>query len=133
VTWTYSGDPAASSLDETRFLIGDTDTTDQQLANEEINFCLTRAGTATSAAIMACERLISKFTRLVSQSVGSVSVSYSDRAKQYRELVATLRRGLTPTPYAGGISISDEESVEADTDRDAPLFSVGMHDNPGEV
>jgi hypothetical protein len=133
-TWTYSGDPASSSLDEVRFLTGDTlSTASQTNSDEEIAFLLAQQGSVRQAAIAACEALIAKCTALVTQSVGAVSVAYSDRVKQYRELVGTLRRGLTPTPYAGGISVSDKETVESDTDRDAPLFSVGMHDTPGEI
>jgi len=44
MTWTYSGNPANSSSDAVRFLIGDTDTTDQLISNEEIAYLVTVHG-----------------------------------------------------------------------------------------
>ncbi len=41
MSWTYSGNPTASALDEVRFLITDTDQTKPYtLSNEEINYAL---------------------------------------------------------------------------------------------
>lgn len=39
------------------------------------------------------------------------------------------RSNAPPTPYAGGISQSDKENYEADTDRIAPRFARGMFGN----
>ena len=36
MAWTYSGDPSSSARDAIRFLVGDTDTNDQLVTNEEI-------------------------------------------------------------------------------------------------
>ena len=36
MTWTYSGDPADNDLDELRFKIGDTDPSDPELQDEEL-------------------------------------------------------------------------------------------------
>lgn len=134
--YTYSGDPAASNLDKVRFLIGDTDvTSDPQLTDAEINAMLTdNAGNAYSAAIACVEALISKYSRKVTKSVGDLSISYSDIVGNYRELLAGLRRRATVqicTPYAGGISISDKQTDEADSDRTQPSFYRGMHDEGG--
>ena len=38
MTWSYSGNPGASDLDHIRFLIQDTDTTDQLFSNEELTY-----------------------------------------------------------------------------------------------
>src|SRR6185312_7119498 len=39
--WTYSGDPRASDKDAVRFWMGDTDPTDKQVMDGEINYGLT--------------------------------------------------------------------------------------------
>ena len=42
MTWSYSGDPANSTNDSIRFLIGDTDTNDRLITNEEIAYIVTQ-------------------------------------------------------------------------------------------
>ena len=130
MSWSYSGDPSSSDRDALRFLVGDTDTSDQQLSNEELAYLLTEHGAVRPAGIAACRAMIGKYARLVDQSTGSIRISYSQRIKHYQFLLGEIRRGRLVAPYAGGISVSDAETVNEDTDRAAPTFSVGMHDNP---
>lgn len=136
MTWTYSGDPGASDLDQLRFTIGDTDTTDQQLTDEELNYLLTDRGSVAGAAVSALHALIAKYTRLVDQRTGDIDIKYSQLLQGYRDLLAQITSvgglaSIVPDNiYAGGISESDKETVEQDTDRVAPQFSLGMHDNP---
>lgn len=131
-TYTYSGDPNASTLDELRFKIGDTMSTDWQLSNEELAYLIAGAGTNLDmAAIAACDELIAKYARLASQSVGSISVQYRERLENYQDLIGRLRRGLAPAPYAGGISVGDKETQEADEDYDQPVFKRGMDRREG--
>ena len=53
MAWTYAGDPAASNLATVRFLIGDTDTTDQLLNDAEI----TGVGSASGSTLAAILRV----------------------------------------------------------------------------
>jgi len=126
-TWTYDGDPTASDTAAVRFAVGDTDTTDQLLSDEEIAYLLTEYGTVTAAAVSACEALAAKFARQVDRQVGNLRLSSSQRAAQFRELAATLRRraALTATPYAGGLTYTDKDARAADTDRVKPAFTKG--------
>lgn len=134
MTWTYSGDPSSTNRDAVRFLIGDTDNTAQLLTDEEIAFLLTQEGSSTSAAARACRSLAARFAYLIDQSVGDLSISYSQRYKQFSELAAQLEStagSRVGIPYAGGISQSDKDSRESDTDRLLPSSRVGIHDYPG--
>ena len=132
MTWTYGGDPSANARDQVRFLIGDTDTGDQLLQDGEVNYCLGAEPNPMLAGARACEAISAKFARKVDRAVGDLKLQASQRSKQYRERAEELRRqgGLFfATPYAGGISISDKEATEADTDRVKPFFFRGMEDN----
>ena len=135
MSWSYSGNPALSTLDKVRWLVGDTDTTDQQLSNEEINAALADASDNPYAAAVICTRaLISRYSRLVTKSVGDLSISYGDMAKNYRSLLGDLNQQATLqlcTPYAGGISVADKEIDEGDSDMVKPFFKRGMHDDTG--
>jgi hypothetical protein len=104
MTWTYSN-PSASTRDAVRFLIGDTDSTDPLLSNEEIDYTLTEAGNSVyQAAHDACYAIGSKFVRLAqSKSVGDMSISYANRGQQYMDqaerLLELAARREPPTPW----------------------------------
>lgn len=136
MAFTYSSDPAASDRDYVRFRVGDTDSTDQQLADAEVDAMLAEKGNKLTAAAFCARAIAAKYARLVTQAVGDLRMDYSDLAKQYNELAQQLSSEASiavATPYAGGISIADKESAEDDSDRVAPAFAVGMHDNPQGV
>jgi hypothetical protein len=126
-------------LNSTRLLVGDTDSSDQQLQNEEITFALAQNGNNVYLASAYCCRLLaSKYARLVdTQLDGALEAKYSDRVKHYNLLYTQLidlskkvgGKGLGL--YAGGISVIDVESAEANPDRVKPAFKVGQFDNPG--
>lgn len=142
MTWTYGGTPgttsAATRRDAVRLLIGDTDTTDQQVTDEEIAFGLLQASDDVYAAgSIMCRAISGRYSRLVDSSVESVSSSYSQRAAQYAELASRLTKdgkkfgssGLG-VPDAGGISISDMVSVDTDPDRVPGAFRIDQFVNP---
>ncbi len=132
MSWTYSGDPSSSTRDKVRFLIGDTDSSDQQLLDTEVDAILSdNADDPYATAITLAEGLAAKFSRKADKSVGDLSISYSQLGKNYTDLATRLRRTASlqlATPYAGGISIADKDAVEDDDDRVRPGFKIGMHD-----
>lgn len=134
MTFTYSGNPSASNLDAVRFLVGDTDSADVQAQDAEISWAITQAATTRGAAAVIAEALAAKYARLTSMSVGDLSINYAQRQEQYSALAVKLRsdeatRGAVP--FCGGISQSQKESVEEDSDRVRPAFRRGMHDYEG--
>lgn len=142
MTWTYGGAPgtttSATRRDAVRLLVGDTDTTDQQVTDEEIAFALSQTSDDVySAGSLICRVISGKYARMVDTSVESVSSSYSQRAKQYSDLSVRLAKegkkfgssGLG-VPVAGGMSISEMQSVEDDPDRVPSAFRTGQFNNP---
>lgn len=123
--WSYSGNPGNSLQDQVRFLIGDTDPRRPLLYDGEIIWLLTDAGMAPlSAAIRGVETIIAKLARSRDESVGSVSIRFSQELAGYEKLMQTLTRRLAKKgiPYAGGISRSDKLAQVADSDRVPPSF-----------
>lgn len=105
MAWTYSGNPGSSARDSVRFLVQDTDTTDQLLQDAEVDWCIAQAGSSVyQAAHDASYAIASKFSRMAtSKSVGDMSLSYADRAKAYFQLANELlelgTRRDVPTPW----------------------------------
>jgi len=138
MTWTYAGDPAASTLAAVRFLIGDTDTNDQQLQDAEINFAIAATSDKYTAAIFCAQSLAAKYSRLCDTAIESVRVSANQQYEHYRGLIGILTTqaaqnslyGGLGSPYVGGVSISEIENVREDTDRPAAAFSRDKFHNP---
>jgi len=139
MTWTYTGTPgqdsAAERRDAARLLVGDTNTNDQQVSDEEIAFYLSEASNNTyRAAAIAAQGLAAKYARSVDTAFEGVRSSYSQRATHYKQMALQLEAkavsaGGLGMPSAGGISISEIERVDNDTDRVKPVFKQGQFSN----
>lgn len=129
----YGGDPANDSSDAVRFHAGDTNTSEQLLADGEVTFLLSDNGdNILLAAAAACDAIAAKFSRQADAQAGDVSRKVSQRAQAYSARAVELRqRAMTSSGsvYAGGISDSDKETVRADTDRVRPAFHRDLHVN----
>jgi hypothetical protein len=129
---TYGGDPSASQKDEVRYLVGDTDMNDPLLGDREIEYFLTGGTGAINAAIRCCEAIAAKFSRRCDESVGQVRMTFSQQRDQYIKLRTDLQNRLAMTdaqPYAGGISRSDVQQNDLNTDRVKPDFTKHMMEN----
>lgn len=135
MTWSYSGNPGASDLDRIRFLIQDTDTSDQLFTDEELTYLNTAYGDPYSAAIAAVSTLIAKGSRVAEESktVGDLSLSVKSGAlvAQWQALLNQLkaeRFRLSPAaPIINSNAIVPTvERVEEDESTD---FVVGQMDN----
>ncbi len=131
MAWTYSTS-LATDKDKVRFEIGDTDTTEQLLSDEEITALLASEGSVAAAAAKAAEGLAAKFSRLADRTVGNFSLSMSQRSKMYWDLAKKLgaKAGIWGVPTAGGWKLSDDEALNADEDRKRLTLRSGIHDMP---
>src|SRR5688500_12229196 len=90
MSWSYSGDPSSSSLDEVRFLLGDIDSTYPLLSDEEITYLL-QERTSRGAAADAASALAARYAREVSFSADGVSVQVEQLQEKYEKLATSLR------------------------------------------
>jgi hypothetical protein len=140
ITVNIFGDETGTSaaINNVRFLIGDTDSTDYAITNDNILFALAQASNDVYLAASICARaLAAKYANLVDTRFESVSSNYSQLQDNYNQLAMRLERqskkfaanGLG-IPLAGGISISEIDSVESDTDRVPSKFRRDQYANP---
>ena len=131
ISWSYSGDPAASNLDEVRWWIGDTDTDDQQMQDAEINFAIGATSDNKRAAARCARGLQAKYSREVNIRTGAggeFRADLSSLAKAYGELADFLEAasGEYAAPWSSAISIDGKILQEKDPDRVAPFFDREM-------
>lgn len=133
---TYSGDPASSDRDWVRFRIGDTDTRDFLLGDDEIDAMLAeQSANRWLAAAECCEHIAARLAREADISTGGPGQqnrALSQRSVAYAKAAARLRlrASAQATPYCGGISIADKETERDDDDRPADVFAVDQFDHP---
>jgi hypothetical protein len=130
----YGGAPLTNNTDALKFLVGDQSTSSafELLSTAECNYLLATWGSPSAAAPYAAEAIAADYADKVGKSVGDLRIDAQQQFEHYMTLSASLRRGasVTATPFAGGISVGQKQSVELDTDRVVPAFRVGVHDNP---
>lgn len=142
MSWSYDStdlDTTTSSgrINVVRLLVGDTNTIDQQLQNEEITFALQQTNDSVYfAAGWSARTIASKYSRQVNTSVdGALSADYSDLAAQYNKLAEDLeyqgkKAGAILNVAAGGITISDVNAVRENTNRIEGSFRRDQFKNP---
>ena len=142
MAWSYDATDlgtgtASGRLNSVRLLVGDTDTTDQQVQNEEITFALNQTNdNVYYAAAWAARTIAAQYSRRVTQNLsGALSADYSDLQNHYTSLAETLehqgkKSGAVVGIKAGGISIATVDNVRQDTDRIAPSFRRDRFRNP---
>lgn len=133
MTWTYSGDPASSNRDAVRFLVGDTDTTDQLVTDEEIAWLLSEnSDDVYTAAADSARAIAASFARkATTKVVDDLRIEFMDRSARYYALAAQLtaeaqQRSQVAVPWGGGLSISERDSDDDDTDLPGPRFRRGQ-------
>lgn len=140
MAWSY--DP--NNLDNTtaegrkntvRLLIGDTDTNDQQLQDEEINYSLSlNNDDIYSSAIWSCRNIAAIYARRVTTEVdGALKAEYSSLKKHYESLAKTIdetKKSLAPTlgSYFGGTTEAQKVALFESPTRNKPSFYVGQWD-----
>jgi hypothetical protein len=128
---TQSG--AIGALMQVRLLIGDTQSNDVKLQDEEITFLITTRPTIYGAAAECCRSIATNLARKADTSQGEMKNNFSQLTKNYQQMAALYENKAAlsgfPVPYAGGTSVTDMNSAQIDGDRVAPQFSVGMTDN----
>ena len=142
MAWSY--DPtdlntttASGRLNTVRFLVGDTDSSDQKVQNEEITFALSQTkDDVNSAAAYIANSLASKYASKVTINLDDqLMVHYSDLYKHYKNLSDQLsyqakKVGAQIGIFAGGLTKTDVDSVRANTNRVKPCFYKGQFHNP---
>lgn len=134
MSFSYSGDPSASDLDEVRFLIQDTNAARVLLSDTEINYLIDKwtplYASNVYVASKAAEAVAAKYTGEVTYSADGVSIDGSALQTKYNQLAATLRSAYDAEAFAADISVGGVLYGETLDPSIKPLsFGKGMHDN----
>lgn len=133
MTWTYDASDISTDLAKVRTEIGDTNSNDHGLSDEQIQYFIDASpGALEGAVFRAARALYAKWIRDVDRSNIGMSVQRSQKLTHLETLMKDLKatRNWGAIPYCGGISIASKESLEGDTDTVQPSAKRGQFDNP---
>jgi hypothetical protein len=133
-TWSYDpADLASTEKDTIRLEIGDTDSNNWLLSDEEINYAISQERNFWAAAARCAEMAASALLRKADPKLGrSMQVIYSKAAEQYWNRARMLRSKAmgSVAPYVGGGTVADKQSIDQDSSLVAPQFTKTMMQNP---
>lgn len=124
MSWTYSGNPADSTLDKIRFYIGDTDENRQLLSNEEIEFVIDEHAYLYNILSILCFRLATVYANEADKQIGQASVASSQKSKMYYRL-GVKYEAKSKTEHIPSTDLLPSDTHEA-------IFDIGMHDNESD-
>ena len=141
MSWSYdktdlNTTSTSGRLNVVRFLVGDTDSSDPQIENEEVIFGLGQNNNNIyTTAAWVCRTIASKYSRQVNLSLDDqIEAEYGELHKHYLRLADMLEyQGLKNVNLgvkAGGLSKATMYSVTQLTDRPESAFRVNQFDNP---
>lgn len=119
MSFTYSGDPSRSLLDECRFLLGDTDESSPIMQDEEINYII--AQSKSDKMLLGYNlftRAATLFARDIKRSLGPQSEDPTSRLSFFKSEADSYKRKLSNR----GLSIPSYGSPK--------IFYKGMQSNP---
>lgn len=91
MSWSYSGNPGTSPLDEVRFLSGTTTETAESPSDEEIAYLLLTGKSPRRVAIQVAEATARRFAAKPDRQVGSLSLSFKNQAEGFFAIADRLR------------------------------------------
>lgn len=111
-------DPKSNEKDKYRFIVGDTDTSEPFLFDEEIEFVLSTYDTHFERLYIIYSNMLSKFMRKGNRKLGPQSENYNTTIDNLTKMVAKYERLMSSSKNAPKVIHNTK-----------PVFTKGMHDN----
>lgn len=119
MSFSYSGDPSNSQLDECRFLLGDTDESQPILQDEEIDYIITTySSNLNTLRYNLFKQAATVFARAIKRSLGPQSEDPTSRLNFYQEQMEY---------YKGQLATGSLPTIRYAYPK---IFHKGMHSNP---
>lgn len=96
MSWTYSGNPTSSPIDECRFLLGDTRESEPIMQDEEIQYIIDACnGNKNQALYQLFSSAATIFARDYKRSLGPQSEDPTERLTYFKEQAAAYKAAST--------------------------------------
>jgi hypothetical protein len=132
MTFTYTGNPLTSTIDEVRAELGDTMNNQHEMEDEEILYAYTKEGSAVRAAARCCEMLAARYAKREGFRGGTIQTEKTTISGKYKQMAKLLRaRGISAGSFiVPSTSIAAKQDNELNTDAPKPSIKRGFASNP---
>lgn len=113
MTTTYDTD---TDVGKVRLAIADTDTTDAEFTDEEIEVFISAGGSWQQGCLLAVDALIAKYAKKVTFALGPRREQLSDIVDHYKALRSNLESGLGGEILTEDLTFSWTEEDTSDTE-----------------
>lgn len=119
MSFSYSGNPSESRLDECRFLISDTDEKNMLFSDEEINFIISQSGSNDNLLKYTLfTQAATVYAKAIKRTLGPQSEDPTARLNFFKQQADNFKNKLT----VGGVSAQKYAHPK--------VFHRGMQNNP---
>jgi hypothetical protein len=136
MTWSYDTS-LSTDKDKVRLLIGDTDTTNQYISDEEIVAMLAfNNDDVYETAAQIADSLAGRYSTTSKLEIDDFMIDFGAVAEQFATLAKRIRVSATNASantigaWVAGVSVTAMDAVRDDTDRVNSRFEMGQHDDP---
>lgn len=127
MSFSYDLSDLSTEFNRLRLEIGDVDSNDYFLDDEEIMYVQSEKTSFYRRAAACCELICIKIARNVKTKIGHFSEDSNEIYVRYKELAAKFQ--AVDYPWSSSITISEKEGYEDDTSLVQPKMKKGIHDN----
>ena len=122
----------ATEIGQVRFKIGDVASSGAVLTDEEITYALAQCTSILQAAIMCVRSVLARYHPITDGGAGGLSLPRSQKSQQLRDVLRDLLTESgesSASPVFTGVSVSEREAIENDTDFIPTDFGESRDDN----
>jgi hypothetical protein len=136
---TYSSTSITTDVAKVRLLVGDTNSADWLMTDEEVSYFLSVDTDIRLVAARCCDAIRGKLARNVDRSNIQLSAQRSQVMQHYMDLAAILRteargdQSEGAVAYLAGSSIAERDTQRSDSSIVQAVFQRGMDDNNTSV
>lgn len=131
MTISYTGNPANSSIDALRLMVGDTNCTQALLHDEELAYLLTTYTTVNAAVPEALRAMLLRCAQDTLVSADGITRDLTERRVALeRRLADVLRLAQfrSVVPFVGGTSLAERDTRREASDLVQPAFQRDQHE-----
>lgn len=130
MSFSYDLSDLSTEFNKLRLEIGDVDSNDYFLDDEEIMYVQSEKTSFYRRAAACCELICIKIARNVKTKIGHFSEDSDEIYVRYKELATKFHAYASINyPWSSSITVSEKKGYENDTSLVQPKIKLGIHDN----
>ncbi len=122
MSWSYSGDPSTSPLDEARFTVGDTKESEALFSDEEIQYMVDHYSSKAALYYHMFLQAATNYSKAIRRTLGPQTEDPSSRTDYFSRMADMYRKEMLVNSSSSALSVPRYQYPK--------IFHKGMQSNP---